>query len=122
MLLQVNLTQTNKQGKDTFKSFAKINIGDANLETISKEIAHYCKSFKELETKLNKLKLNVNSFKKSLPLDITLQGISEGDEDIKISLTYKNFGKFIEQTTEANLRKSLELQIKFVNEFYNWGA
>ena len=118
MELNVVLTQVNKSGNVSFEAKRKLNIGENEVSHVSLEIAAFCKDI----SKLCKSNANlgfasaVSGIKKSLPMSITLQGLGD-DDDVNVSLEYRNFGKFVENTTETKLRKFLKNNIEFAEKY-----
>ena len=58
MLVIVNLTQYNKQGNASFEASKKVNIGNAELSTVSIEIGEFIKDLQTLIAKNSKLGYN----------------------------------------------------------------
>ena len=120
MKLRIELKQKNKtSGNTTFKATANVlNIGSDNLESCSKEIAAFCKGVVDLQRKNAKrgYKNAVNCIKKTVPMQITISGVGEDSDIDTVQLYYRNFGKFVSEATEANLRGFLSDNIKFVSD------
>lgn len=115
MKLQVILSQLNKSNNATFKASAIINIGEHGVESVSKEIAKFCKDVQKLCKQNKAVGLHtVNNIKKSLPMSIDINGLGE-DSDVVVSLFYRNFGKFVETATEDVLCEVLQNNIEFVS-------
>lgn len=107
-LVNVRLFQNNKQGKRVFTATKQIAVNDQNKDS-AQDIANYCKAVIELQKKLFKLGLNERAMRKTLPVEIQLS-----NEDETLTIQFRNFGKFVEETTEAKLRKAIQLKLDFV--------
>ena len=110
-LVNVCLFQNNKQGKRVFTASKKISVKEQNKDA-AKDLADYCKAVIQLQVKLFKLGLNERAMRKTLPVEIQLS-----NEDETLTIHFRNFGKFVEETTEAKLRKAIELKLDFVEMY-----
>jgi hypothetical protein len=123
MKIQVVLKQANKIGNVSFKATAVLNLGNENVESVSKEIAKFCKATIELHAKQLALGYKAgkcNSIKKSLPMQLVITGYGEDMDIQSIENEWRNFGKFAEETTEAKLRQFIFNEVKHKNTFAEW--
>ena len=111
MLLTFIITQTNSKNEKSFSAKKTVNIGNADIESISVEIAGFSKRLQDL-IEYNKSKGFTSNFgmKKSLKTNIEI--ITE-DFDKVCELNYKNLGKFIAETDKETLTEVLEKNIQF---------
>lgn len=112
----VKLTQINKSGKTSFESYKVFNLGtDAEYTDLAKDIADFCKDIQELVEKNHKIGYNTLDLKikKSLPLQLTIVS----DEDLPVSLSFRNFGTFLQGVARKPLEAFLKNNISFV---YKW--
>jgi len=110
-LVNVCLFQNNKQGKRVFTASKQIAVKEQNKD-VAQDLADYCKAVVELQVKLFKLGLNERAMRKTLPIEIQLS-----NEDETLVIHFRNFGKFVEETTEAKLRKAIELKLNHVEMY-----
>lgn len=117
MKVSVIIRQINKSGNKSFEAVANVNIGSAPLSDVSKEIAAFSKGIVALQEKNAKrgYPTAVNAIKKSLPVELSL--VAEGET---LTMTYRNYGKFCREATEANLRGFLKDNIEFTEKFANF--
>lgn len=112
----VRLTQTNKSNKVSFESYKVFSLGENDDYTVlAKDIADFCKDIEELVEKNHKVGYNTLDLKikKSLPLQLTIVS----DEDLPVSLSFRNFGKFLQGVARKPLEAFLKNNINFV---YKW--
>lgn len=112
----VKLTQINKSGKTSFESYKVFNLStDAEYTELAKDIADFCKDIQELVEKNHKVGYNTLDLKikKSLPLQLTIVS----DEDLPVSLSFRNFGTFLQGVARKPLEVFLKNNISFV---YKW--
>lgn len=115
MLVNVNLTQTNRQGNKSFEASKKVNIGDSGIESVSLEISDFINDLQKLIKANLKLGYNpVNGLKKSLPLTLTL-----ATEEDTLVLSFKNFGKFADKATKKQMQTFLSNNIEFADKWGN---
>ena len=123
MLFNVKLSQVNKANDVTFNASKKISTGKSTeLTSIASEISSFCLAFSKL-TESNKKRgyNNNNGIRKSQTMTMVIQGIGE-DKDIVIELSFRNFGRFVLETTEANLKGLLADNINFLMFHGDWKA
>jgi len=121
MLFNVKLSQVNKANDVTFNASKKIQSGE-EMTSIAKEISSFCLAFSKLTEKNKKRGYNNNNgIRKSQTMTMVIQGIGE-DKDIVIELSFRNFGRFVLETTEANLKGLLAENINFLMFHGDWKA
>jgi hypothetical protein len=113
-LVNVTLFQANKEGKKVFTASKAVNVKDQNKD-LATDLSNYFKAVIELQNKLLKLGLNERAMRKTLPIEITI-----ANEDETFSIHFRNFGKFVEGSTVAKLKKAIELKLDFVQVYGNW--
>lgn len=110
------LTQKNKSGQISFGASKTVDVGDDNeIKNIASEIAHFSHDVQKLVERNKELgyRTAYNGIKKSLPLSIDIKAVNTEDEDFNVSLHYRNFGKYITETTTENLQAFLVANIEF---------
>lgn len=123
MLLNVDLSQANVKGDVTFNASKKINTGKAeNLLAIANEVSGFCIAFRDLVKRNHKRGwTGLKGIRKSQVMTLTIQGIGD-DDDINIQLSFRNFGKFLEETTRKNLQGLLDDNINFIETHGDWSS
>ena len=118
MLVNVNLSQVNKNEIVSFSANAKFNTGNSDsLDTLIKSVSKFCMDVQKLNERTAKLGHKSNfGFRKTHPLRLTLEG-----EDINtIKLEFNNFGRLLDETTETKLRLLFKYNIEFLQEHVNY--
>lgn len=116
----VSLKQTNKAGNTVFSAQAKFNLIEGEeFEGFGREVANFCYETKKFINRSLKRGVKVQGFRKTLPMTISVVSLDEND-DLAASVEFKNFGRFIEETTEAKLRAQLKDSAEFTYKFSNW--
>lgn len=115
MLLSVKLTQVNEKNETVFTANRVINIGNAEIESISLEIGTFCKDLQGLIER-NKAKGFKTNFGLRKTLKTNLELISE-DGDNLCSLQFKNFGKFVDEVEKDTLIDFLRDNIGFTVKY-----
>lgn len=101
MLLSVKLTQVNAKNETVFTANRAVNIGNAEIESVSLEIGSFCKDLQGLIER-NKAKGFKTNFGLRKSLKTSLEIVSE-DGDSLCSLWFKNFGKFVDEVEKETL-------------------
>lgn len=116
MKLTFVLTQKNKAGQISFGASKTVEVGDdREIQNIASEIAHFSHDVQKLVQRNKELgyRTAYNGIKKSLPLSIDIKAVNAEDEDFNVSLHYRNFGKYVSETTTENLQAFLVANIEF---------
>lgn len=113
MKLQFLIRQVNNKDQVVFTANKVVNIGNSEIESVSKEIAVFCKDLQELMEFNKTVGLSHNyGLRKSLKTDFIIQGLDEFD-DVSVSIGYRNFGKFVSETETNVIEEALSKSIAF---------
>lgn len=113
MKLQFSIQQRNAKNEVVFVANKIVNIGNSEIESVSKEIAVFCKDLQELMKYNKTVGLSHNyGLRKSLQTDFLIQGLDACD-DVTVQIGYKNFGKFVAENRKGVIEKALSKSIAF---------
>lgn len=115
MKISVTLKQVNKKGNTSFEASANVDTGKGRkLSDVAKDVANFSKAIVTLQEKNAErgYASAVNGIKKSLPMVLTLRAGKQ-----ELTMQYRNYGKFIREATEANIRGFLEDNIDFATKY-----
>ncbi|HTO36146.1 MAG TPA: hypothetical protein VLZ72_07900 [Flavobacterium sp.] len=113
MKLQFSIQQRNAKSQVVFVANKVVNIGNDDVESVSKEIAVFCKDLQELMEYNKTVGLSHGyGLRKSLQTDFLIQGMDDFD-DVTVSIGYKNFGKFVSETATPVIEQALSKSIAF---------
>lgn len=113
MKLQFIIQQRNNKNEIVFTANKTVNIGSEQIESVSKEIAVFCKDLQELMEFNKSVGLSHNyGLRKSLKTDFIINGIDDYD-DINVAIGYRNFGKFVEASSTDVIEQALSKSIAF---------
>lgn len=113
MLVQYNNLN---EKKVTFEATKKVSYAEKNaFSNVSKQIANFCKETIEFTNRSKQRGVNISLLKKSQPIDIVFES-----EKKEVTISFKNFGKFVEQTKEEDIAEQIKDSFKFVDKFANW--
>ena len=113
MKLQFIIQQRNTKNEIVFTANKVVNIGSDSVESVSKEIAVFCKDLQELMDYNKTVGLSHNyGLRKSLKTDFIINGIDDYD-DISVQIGYRNFGKFVTENKTEIIEQALSKSIAF---------
>ena len=113
MKLQFSIQQKNTKNEVVFVAKKVVNIGNAEIDSVSKEIAVFCKDLQDLMEYNKTVGLSHNyGLRKSLQTDFLIEGLDEYD-DVTVQIGYKNFGKFVAENKESVIEEALSKSIAF---------
>lgn len=113
MKLQFIIQQRNNKNEIVFTANKTVNIGSEQIESVSKEIAVFCKDLQELMEFNKSVGLSHNyGLRKSLKTDFIINGIDDY-EDVSVAIGYRNFGKFVSETETNVIEQALAKSIAF---------
>lgn len=113
MKLQFSIQQRNAKSEVVFVANKIVNIGNSEIESVSKEIAIFCKDLQELMEYNKTVGLSHNyGLRKSLQTDFLIQGLDDYN-DVTVQIGYKNFGKFVAETETDVIEEALSKSIAF---------
>lgn len=113
MLVQYNNLN---ERKVTFEASQTIDLDGRKLfNSASEQISEFCKETIEFCKRSKNRGVNISLIKKSQPIDIVIE-----TENKEVSISFKNFGKFVEETDKENLKEQLKDSFEFVDKFSNW--
>lgn len=113
MKLQFIIQQRNNKDEIVFTAQKVVNIGNSEIQSVSKEIAIFCKDLQELMEYNKTVGLSHNyGLRKSLKTDFIINGIGD-DDDINVAIGYRNFGKFVEASSTDVIEEALSKSIEF---------
>ena len=116
----LTLKQVNKAGNDSFKAVKAFEIEggkDVAMKKIAENAAKFCRDLIKLheECEADGFRSAVNGIKKSLPMQIVISGT-------KIEMSYRNFGKFVKEGNEAQVRRVLLNHFVFIEKYSGYSA
>ena len=116
----LTLKQVNKSGNDSFKAVKTFEIEGGKqvaIEKIAADSAKFCRELIKLhdECEAEGFRSAMNGIKKSLPMQIVISGT-------KIEMNYRNFGKFVREGNESQVRKVLLKHFVFIDKFKGYSA
>lgn len=113
MKLQFSIQQRNAKKELVFVANKAVNIGNDEVESVSKEIAIFCKDLQELMDYNKTVGLSHGyGLRKLLQTDFLIQGLDDFD-DVSVSIGFKNFGKFVSETATPIIEEALSKTIAF---------
>lgn len=113
MKLQFTIQQRNAKNETVFVANKTVNIGNSEIQSVSKEIAIFCKDLQDLMEFNKSVGLSHNyGLRKSLKTDFIIQGLDEFD-DVSVAIGYRNFGKFVSETETNVIEEALAKSIAF---------
>lgn len=113
MKLQFIIQQRNNKDEIVFTAQKVVNIGNSEIQSVSKEIAIFCKDLQELMEYNKTVGLSHNyGLRKSLKTDFVIQGLDEFN-DVSVAIGYRNFGKFVSETETNVIEEALSKSIGF---------
>ena len=118
MKANILLVQYNnlKERKVTFEAIKKVTLEDkSKFDDAAKQISEFCKEAIEFSKRSKARGVNISMLKKTQPIDIVFEG---GEKDVIIS--FKNFGRFVEDSSKATLKAQIKDSFQFINKFINW--
>lgn len=118
MKANILLVQYNnlKERKVTFEASKKVNLDSkSKFDDAAKQIAEFCKEAIEFSKRSKARGVNISMLKKTQPIDIVFEG---GKKDVIIS--FKNFGRFVEESSKSNLKAQIKDSFQFIDKFSNW--
>ena len=116
----LTLKQVNKSGNESFNAFKAFEIEggkDVAMKKIAEDAAKFCRDLVKLheECEAEGFRAAVNGIKKSLPMQIVISGT-------KIEMSYRNFGKFVKEGNEAQVRRVLLKHFVFIEKYSGYSA
>ena len=118
MKANILLVQYNnlKERKVTFEASKKVTLEDkSKFDNVAKQISEFCKEAIEFSKRSKARGINISMLKKTQPIDIVFES---GKKDIIIS--FKNFGKFVEESSKSTLKSQIKDSFQFLDKFSNW--
>lgn len=113
MKLQFIIQQRNNKDEIVFTAQKTVNIGNSEIQSVSKEIAIFCKDLQELMEYNKTVGLSHNyGLRKSLKTDFIINGLDEFN-DVSVAIGYRNFGKFVSETETNVIEEALSKSIAF---------
>lgn len=125
MKIQFTLSQygttTNSKGKKVqrkepsfkFVKVEQMRDDENEIKVVSQVIASFCKDVIKLTERNAKNGFNTGfRIKKSHPMKIQIIGLDEND-DLSLSIEYRNFAKFVYESTEAQIKNVINDQLTF---------
>ena len=116
----LTLKQVNKSGNESFHATNVFEIEggkDVAMKKIAEDAAKFCRALIKLheECEADGFRSAVNGIKKSLPMQIVISGT-------KIEMSYRNFGKFVREGNEAQVRRVLLKHFVFIEKYSGYSA
>ena len=110
----LTLKQVNKSGNDSFKAVKAFEIEggkDVAMKKIAEDSTEFCKDIIALKKRSEERgnRSSLNGIKKSLPMSIEISGTN-------VSLQYRNFSKFVEQSSKRLIAEDLLDNFQFVEK------
>lgn len=104
-IFKISLFQVSAKGKTSFSAVAKIRLND-EINDFTNEVSNFCKDTVDFVNRSKNRGVNINGIKKSQKLTMKLETL-EGNE-VLFELTFRNFGKFVENTSLSNLKAQIK--------------
>ena len=116
----LTLKQVNKAGNDSFKAVKAFEIEGAKnaaMKKIAEDSTEFCKDLIALKKRSEKRgnRSSLNGIKKSLPMSIEISGTN-------VSLQYRNFSKFVEQSSKKLIAEDLLDNFQFIDKYSDYSA
>lgn len=110
----LTLKQVNKSGNDSFKAVKTFEIEGGKtvaMKKIAEDSSEFCKDIIALKKRSEERgnKSSLNGIKKSLPMQIEISGTN-------VSLAYRNFSKFVDQTSKRLIAEDLLDNFQFIDK------
>lgn len=117
MKLNIILQQINKKGNVSFASSLLVDV--KKVSDASKTIAEFSKDIVVLESKNRAIGMStaICGIKKSLPMQLRIESVHKNGQT-RLSLNYRNYGKFVREANESNISTFLKDNIEFTQK---WG-